>query len=94
MTGVQTCALPIYVEGFAVGAVADGVDAELEPVLDGKLGGLAYVGGIVGIEPAAIGLIGVGGQQPRSSTCRLKRSKTMTLNQPEVMKVGLRKLVP
>src|ERR1035441_6032179 len=52
------------VEGFAVGAVADGVDAELEPVLDGELGGLAYVGGVVGIEPAAIRLIGVGGQQP------------------------------
>src|ERR1039458_4946744 len=52
------------VEGFAVGAVADGVDAELEPVLDGEFGGLAYVGGVVGIEPAAIGLIAVGGQQP------------------------------
>src|ERR1039458_3630651 len=38
------------VEGFAVGAVADGVDAELEAVLDGEFGGLADVGGVVGIE--------------------------------------------
>src|ERR1022692_2991657 len=52
------------VEGFAVGTVADGVDAELEPVRDGEFGGLAYVGGVVGIEPAAIGLIGVGGEEP------------------------------
>ena len=52
------------VEGFAIGAVADGVDAELEAVLDGEFGGLAYVGGIVGVEAAAIGLVGVGRQQP------------------------------
>ena len=52
------------VEGFAVGAIADGVDAELEAVLDGEFGGLADVGGIVGIEAAAIGLVGVGCEQP------------------------------
>ena len=52
------------VEGFAVGAVADGVDAELEAVLDGEFGGLADVGGVVGVEAAAIGLVGVGSEQP------------------------------
>ena len=52
------------VEGLAVGAIADGVDAELVAVLDGEFGGLADVGGVVGIEPAAVGLIGVGCEQP------------------------------
>ena len=52
------------VERFAIGAVADGVDAELEAVLDGEFGGLADVGGIVGVEAAAIGLVGVGREQP------------------------------
>jgi hypothetical protein len=52
------------VERFAIGAVADGVDAELVAVLNGELGGLADVGGIVGVEAGGIGLVVVGGEEP------------------------------
>src|SRR5260370_20235420 len=44
-----------YVEGFAVSAVADGVDAELEPVLYGEFGGFSDVRGVLGILPPAFG---------------------------------------
>ena len=38
------------VQHFAIGAIADGVHAELIAVRDGKLGGLADIGRILGSE--------------------------------------------
>ena len=54
----------VDVEGLAVGAVADGVDAKLVAVLDGQLAGALDVGRILHVQAAAVGLVGVGREQP------------------------------
>ena len=55
------------VQRLAIGAVADGVHAQLESVRDGEFGGLANVGRIVGIQARCVGLVGVRFQQPRAA---------------------------
>ena len=57
----------VDIEHFAVGAVADGVDAELMSCRDGDLRGLANIGGILRVHAAAVRAsagIGVRRQQP------------------------------
>ena len=61
------------VQRLAVGAVADRVHAELVPVLDGELRGLADIGGIVRVQAAAVRLIGVRLEQPRAARARARR---------------------
>jgi len=62
--GVACESLLIDVEHFAVGPVADGVNAQLEVVIDRQAGRLrdAFDGGCV--ESAAAGEVGVGFQKP------------------------------
>ena len=54
------------VQGFPIGAVADGVDAELKPVLGRKARGLVDLGHRRGLQPCTRGEVVVGLEEPRA----------------------------
>ncbi len=54
----------VNVEDFAIGAVADGVDAELETVGDGDVGGFANGLHLLGVHAAAGGEIRIRFEHP------------------------------
>lgn len=72
----------VEVEDLAIGAVPDGMDAEVEAVVDGDFGGLADVGDILGIEAAIVGStrgqIGVGLEEPGAA--RAERTVHLALD--------------
>ena len=57
----------VDVQHLAVGPVADGVNTELIPVLNGQLRGLADIGRVFGVQAAALRLVGVRLEQPRAA---------------------------
>ena len=72
--------LLVNIQHFAVGAVADGVNAELKVVLDGQFADPLELGDVAHRQPDAIRLIGVRLQQPRSA--RAQRAIHISLDGP------------
>ena len=81
------------VQGLAVGAVADRVDAELVPVLHGQLRGRLHGGQRRGLQPRARGQVRIGLEQPRPARAQRAVERVLDRAHGQVLVIAVHETV-